>query len=175
MPRNPKQNANLAPPFTSEQDREKAAENGRKGGVKSGQVRRLRRDAKKAIRFLMEQDAVGNTAVNLEKVGIPEEHQSNMMATWVKRYTEWLRTGDIKLLEILMKYGGFDEAELRKAKESEARIRAMDKSGIPVPGEVEASGRNEVMIVLPDDGRGAPGAVGITEGDADSIIRGQTS
>ena len=175
MPRNPKQDANLAPPFTSDQDREAASKNGRIGGINSGQVRRLRRDAKKAIRFMMELDAIGNTAENMARVGIPEEHQSNMMATWVKCYTEWLRTGDIKLLEILMKYGGFDEAELRKAKESEARIRAMDKSGIPVPGEVEATARNEVMIVLPDDGRGAPGAVGITEGDADSIMQGQTS
>lgn len=173
MSRNPKQDANLAPPFTSEQSREEAAKNGRKGGVKSGQVRRLRRDAKKAIRFLMELDATGNTASNLAKVGIPEEHQSNMMATWTKCYTEWLRTGDTKLLEILMKYGGFDEAELRKAKEAEARIRAMDKSGIPVPGETDAPSQSQVMIVLPDDGRGAPGAVGITESDAESLMQEQ--
>ena len=173
MPRNPKQDANLAPPFTSDQSREEAAKNGHKGGVKSGEVRRLRRDAKKAIRYLMELDAEGNTNLNLEIVGVPEEHRSNMMATWAKCYTDWLKTGDIRLLEILMKYGGFDEAELRKKKESEARIRAMDKSGIPVSGEVDAPSQSQVMIILPDDGRGAPGAVGITESDTKSLMQEQ--
>ena len=48
-----------------------------------------------------------------------------MTATWVKCYTEWLKTGNIKLLEVLMKYDGFDEAELRKARESYERIRAI--------------------------------------------------
>ena len=86
----------------------------------------------------MELDAVGNTKENLKRVGIPDEVCTNMTATWVKCYTEWLRTGSIKLMEVLMKYGRFDKAELRKARESDARIRAMDKSGIPVLGEADA-------------------------------------
>ena len=172
MARNPKQDANLRPPFDSDQNREEAAKNGRKGGVKSGEARRRIRDAKKTIRFILEQGAVGSIRDNLEKVGIPEEERSNMTAVWVKCYTDWLKTGDIKLLETLMKYGGFDESEQRKDRESKARIRAMDKSGIPVAGEVEAANRNDVFVVLPDDGRGAPGAVGITEAEARKLMEG---
>lgn len=170
MARNPNQDANLRPIQKGELSSEEAKKRGSAGGKKSAAVRRLRKDAKRTIRYIMELDAVGTVKENLEKTGIPEDAQSNMTATWVKCYTDWLRTGDVKLLEILMKYGGFDEAELRKAEESAARIRAMDKSGIPVPGEVDAVGRNDVFVILPDDGRGAPGAVGITKREADQLM-----
>ena len=130
------------------------------------------RDAKKTIQYIMGLDAVGNTEENLKRVGIPDDACTNMTATWVKCYTEWLRTGNIKLLEVLMKYGGFDEAELRKARESDARIRAMDKSGIPVLGEADTM-KSEVFVVLPDDGRGAPGATAISEDEADAFIADQ--
>ena len=71
-----------------------------------------------------------------------------------------------------MKYGGFDEAELRKARENDARIRAMDKSGILVLGETDPT-KSEVFIILPDDRRGAPGAIAISEDEADAFIADQ--
>ena len=171
MARNPKQDANLRPIQKGELSPEEAKKRGSAGGKKSAEVRRMRRDAKKTIQYIMALDAVGNTKENLIRVGIPEEVCVNMTATWVKCYTEWLRTGNIKLLEVLMKYGGFDEAELRRARESEARIRAMDKSGIPVLGEVDST--SDVFVVLPDDGRGAPGAIAISEDEADALIADQ--
>ena len=64
----------------------------------------------------------------------------------MKCYTEWLRTGNTKLLEVLMKYGGFDEADPTKS---------------------------EVFVVLPDDGRGAPGAVAISEDESDALMADQ--
>ena len=172
MARNPKQIANLRPIQKGELSSEEAKKRGSAGGKKSGEVRRMHRDAKKTIQYILELDAVGNTKENLIRVGIPEEACTNMTATWVKCYTEWLRTGNIKLLEVLMKYGGFDEAELRKARESDARIRAMDKSGIPVFGEADST-KSEVFVVLPDDGRGAPGAITISEDEADALIADQ--
>ena len=146
MARNPKQDANLRPLRKGELSSEEAKKRGSVGGKKSAEVRRMRRDAKKTIQYIMELDAVGNTAENLKRVGIPEEACSNMTATWVKCYTEWLRTGNVKLLEVLMKYGGFDEADPTKS---------------------------EVFVVLPDDGRGAPGAVAISEEEADALMADQ--
>lgn len=108
-------------------------------------------------------------------IGAKKKDKITNMEALQARLLSRAMTGDLEAYQILMRVAGYDESERRKDRESEARVRAMDKSGIPVPGEVEASGRSEVMIVLPDDGRGAPGAVGITEGDADSIIQGQTS
>ena len=169
MARNPKQDANLRPIQKGELSPEEAKKRGFIGGKKSGEVRRMRRDAKKTIQYIMGLDAVGNTMENLKRVGIPEEACTNMTATWGKCYTEWLRTCNVKLLEVLMKYGGFDEAELRKARESDARIRAMDKSGIPVLGEADPT-KSEVFVVLPDDGRGSPGAITISEVEADALM-----
>ena len=169
MARNPKQDANLRPIQKGELSSEEAKKRGSAGGKKSGEVRRMHRDAKKTIQYIMGLDAVGNTEENLKRVGIPEDACTNMTATWVKCYTEWLKTGNIKLLEALMKYGGFDEAELRKTRESDARIRAMDKSGIPVFGETDSM-KSDVFVVLPDDGRGAPGAIAISENEVDTLM-----
>lgn len=43
-------------PFTSDQSREKAVENGRKGGVASGEARRRKRDLRLALELLLEKE-----------------------------------------------------------------------------------------------------------------------
>ena len=43
-------------PFTSDQNREEAAKNGKKGGVASGEARRRKRDIKLAIEILLEKE-----------------------------------------------------------------------------------------------------------------------
>jgi len=45
-------------PFTSEQNREQAAINGRKGGVASGKARREQASLKKAIKWLLEESDI---------------------------------------------------------------------------------------------------------------------
>ena len=43
-------------PFTSDQSREEAAENGRKGGIASGEARRRKRDLRLALEILLEKE-----------------------------------------------------------------------------------------------------------------------
>lgn len=43
-------------PFTSDQSREEAAENGRKGGIASGEARRQKRDLRRALEILLEKE-----------------------------------------------------------------------------------------------------------------------
>ena len=43
-------------PFTSDQSREEAAENGRKGGIASGEARRRKRDLRLALELLLEKE-----------------------------------------------------------------------------------------------------------------------
>ena len=172
MARNPKQDANLRPIQKGELSSEEAKKRGSAGGKKSGKVRKMHMDAKKIFQYILGLDAVVNTEENLIRVGISKEAYTNMTATWGKCYTEWLRTGNVKLLKVLMKYGGFDETELRKARESDERIRAMDKSGIPVFGEADPM-KSDVFVVLPDDGRGAQGVTAISEYEADTLMADQ--
>ena len=60
MARNPKQDTNLRPIQKGELSPEEAKERGSVGGKKSGEGRRMCRDAKKTIRYIMELDAVGS-------------------------------------------------------------------------------------------------------------------
>ena len=54
MARNPKQDANLKPFHKGDLTSEEAKKRGRVGGVKSGESRRAKRDAKSAVRYLLE-------------------------------------------------------------------------------------------------------------------------
>lgn len=58
-------------PFTSDQSREEAVANGRKGGVASGETRRRKRDLRLALEMLLEKDFVdknGNVATGAEAI-----------------------------------------------------------------------------------------------------------
>ena len=58
-------------PFTSDQNREEAAKNGKKGGVASGQARREKRDLRKALEALLDReyrDKGGNTITGTEAI-----------------------------------------------------------------------------------------------------------
>lgn len=55
-------------PFTSEQSREEAKKNGRKGGIKSGEVRRERKTLKTELTLLLEAVEEGKT--NQERMSV---------------------------------------------------------------------------------------------------------
>ena len=73
-------------PFTSDQSREEAKKNGRKGGIKSGEVRRQRKAMKEQMDLLLSlpfnvTDRNGNAIVDsLEFLGIDKEEIDNQMA-----------------------------------------------------------------------------------------------
>lgn len=156
---------NMRPPTTKEE----AKRRGHNGGVKSGEVRRNKKNARETMRMMLQLAAKGNISDTLKNLGVEESDRTNFAAMCGKAFTEYMRTGDIRQLETVIKIAGYDASENRKDRESEARIRAMDKSGIPIAGEVDASSRNDVLIVLPDDGRGNPGGTAVLESQAEEI------
>ena len=62
--------------FTSDQNREEAAKNGRKGGKRSGEVRSFQADVKK----LLNKKVTGDTKKLLEELGIPSGSQDHRTA-----------------------------------------------------------------------------------------------
>ena len=156
---------NMRPPTTKEE----AKRRGHNGGVKSGEVRRNKKNARETMRMMLQLAAQGNISDTLKNLGVEESDRTNFAAMCGKAFTEYMRTGDIRQLETVIKIAGYDASENRKDRESEARIRAMDKSGIPIAGEVDASSRNDVLIMLPDDGRGNPGGTAVLESQAEEI------
>lgn len=62
-------------PFDSNQSREQAKKNGRKGGIKSGQVKRERKTMKEMLNYLLQQDITdkkGNKKNTLEAVMVAQ-------------------------------------------------------------------------------------------------------
>ena len=60
-------------PFTSEQSREEAAKNGKKGGVASGKARRDKKNLRQALEMLLEKDYSdknGNTVSGTEAISV---------------------------------------------------------------------------------------------------------
>ena len=58
-------------PFTSEQSREEAAKNGKKGGVASGKARRDKKNLRQALEMLLEKDfkdKAGNSMTGTEAI-----------------------------------------------------------------------------------------------------------
>ena len=55
-------------PFTSDQNREEAAKNGRKGGVASGEARRRKRDAKEILEIFLSMQINNGKAANIEGI-----------------------------------------------------------------------------------------------------------
>ena len=62
-------------PFTSEQSREEAVKNGRKGGIASGEARRNKRDIRMALEALLEKeykDKSGNVMTGVEAIALKQ-------------------------------------------------------------------------------------------------------
>lgn len=176
MARNPKQDANLAPPFTSEQSREEASKNGRLGGIKSGEVRRARRDAKAAIQYLLGLEAQGALKNNLEKLGYEEGEMTNMAAVQARMFTSAM-SGDVNAYIQLMRLGGYEPEENRRERESlasdrrrerelEAKIEAIQGNAVASAAMSNEDGNNDVLIYLPENRRDNP------LGDSDAAVDG---
>lgn len=163
---------NLRPPFKSG---EEAREAGRKGGIKSGEVRReqaeRRKDARAAVRYMLELSAKGNIAKNLKELGVEKNEQTNMVALQARLFTSAM-AGNLEAYMTLMKMAGYDPEEnrreresissdLRRERELDAKITALGTGRDGISTSVSMSdedGGNDVVIYLP----------AIEEDDADS-------
>lgn len=115
---------NLNPVRTEEEAKEK----GRRGGIKSGESRRKKREAKDAIRLLLDLAAKGNLELNLKQLGVEENDRTNMMAVTARLFSKAME-GDVNAYRTLMEYGGFNPDQKLKDQERQARIEAIEKSG----------------------------------------------
>lgn len=70
---------NLIP--NSDRSPKEVRENGRKGGKKSGEVRRAKKTMRETCEMLLAMDCkIGNIKTKMKEIGIPENEQTNQMA-----------------------------------------------------------------------------------------------
>lgn len=90
-------------PFTSEQSREKAAKNGRKGGIASGEAKRKKKQLRECIEYLLER--VDPTA--LDENGEPMTGAEQLStALFIKALTENDTAKAAKAFEVLRDTAG---------------------------------------------------------------------
>lgn len=76
---NKRDNGNLIP--TSRRSKSEAKELGRKGGIKSGEARRAKKQFRETCELLLSLDCKMEKAKEtMKKIGIPESEQTNQMA-----------------------------------------------------------------------------------------------
>ena len=125
---------NLKPPRSKDEARER----GSKGGVKSGQARRRKRDMKQAADLILNM-RVQNPAVLelLEGLDVPEEERSYSMAVVVSMIKEAILNGNVRSAEFLRDLVG--DGALAKERKEKLRLERerleMDKAQKQDSGE----------------------------------------
>lgn len=115
-------------PFTSEQSREEAERNGRKGGIKSGEVRRRKKSMRTAMKELLSLDVADvNVKGVLESLGVtPDNQNALLMAVLVKG----IRNGDPNILKAVASISGEDnDTERVKLQKKQAALQEKKLSG----------------------------------------------
>lgn len=140
-------------------DSDTAKERGRNGGVKSGEVRRAKRDARESIQYLLGRMTKSEAIrTNLKELGVEESEYSNMIALHGRLFSMAM-SGNLEAYLTLMRMGGYEPEEIRKERESLAADRRRE---LELDAKVAALGRGdpaEVAVNLQDE-----------DGDNDVVI-----
>lgn len=144
-------------------DSETAKKRGRNGGIKSGEVRRAKRDARETIRYMLGRlTTSAKIRENLKELGFETEEFSNMAALQGRLFSMAM-SGNLEAYMLLMKMGGYEPEENRKERESlssgirrdaelKAKIDALggnvDDASIGINMSNE-DGNNDVIIYMP--------------------------
>lgn len=138
MARNPKQDANLKPIRKGDLSKEELKKRQTNGGKKSGEVRRSRRDAKSAVRYMLDLAAKGQIKDNLISLGVETKEQTNMVALQARLFTSAMN-GNLEAYKELMKMAGYEPEENRKERES---INSERRRDMETEAKVGALGGN---------------------------------
>lgn len=142
-------------------DKDNAKECGSRGGIKSGEIRRAKRDAREAMKFLLDLPAKGNLNSNLKELGYSEGERTNLAALMARIFTVAMG-GNLEAAKELLKIAGYDSEENRKERESissdERRSKELDAKINALMGKSEGDisinmkdedDDNDVVIYMP--------------------------
>ena len=121
------------------QTKEEARTRGANGGKKSGEVRRAKRDARKAARYILQLAAQGTQLANVEGMGASAEDGITNMEVLQARLFAMAMSGDIKAYETLIKVAGYWAEENRAERES---IASEKRKNAELEAKLKALGSN---------------------------------
>lgn len=119
-----KQDENLVP-FTSDQSREKAAMNGRAGGIASGEAKRRKKTVAEYLRKWADGEVSEKNKKALEALGLSEEATNRTLL--VVPLIQKASKGDVKALQMVLELLGEDkkkELEIKKLRHEIELLKA---------------------------------------------------
>lgn len=167
MAKNAGKPENLDPVRTKDE----AKRRGHNGGVKSGEARRAKRDARAAALKLLNMNAKGKLRDNLVDIGYAKNDDEGILNidVLVARLFIMSASGNLQAHDRLLKIAGYDteenrleresvNADRRKERESLARLEAMEAGKLgryssSYTDSDENDSVEDVFIYLPDNGR----------------------
>lgn len=139
MARNPKQDANLKPIKSGDLSEEELKKRQSNGGKKSGEVRRQKRDARNAARYILNLAAKGDTLEQLKKLGAnPKDGLTNMELLVARLFVQGI-SGNLEAIKQLLQIAGYDAEENRRERESVSSDRRKD---LELDAKLTALGNN---------------------------------
>ena len=105
-------------PFTSDQDREEAARNGRKGGIRSGEVRRQKADLRKRLREMVNMPLRAGDIDEIETLADAKNANLSISDALLAKLVVMALGGNIKAMNTLMGMLGNDPTEAQETPQS---------------------------------------------------------
>lgn len=113
MPNNPNFADNLKPVKSSDE----AKKRGRNGGIKSGQTRRARKQARECMEMILKSNVTKEDHINiLSSMGIKKEDQQNIMLLMASLFYKGVSTGDGNTIKAILEISG----DLEQQQEAQA-------------------------------------------------------
>ena len=142
--------ANLRP-FTSEQDRVRASENGRAGGIASGESRRWRKDLREFLQSYLDMDAPPTVQEKMAQFGVAEEDRTNAMALFIGVFARAMKNGDVKAANCIFEWAGMTPMQAEREEVEQLRLKqAISQAGIiPAQDVDDEEDPSDVIIYKP--------------------------
>lgn len=113
MPNNPNFADNLKPVTSSDE----AKKRGRNGGIKSGQTRRARKQARECMEIILKSKVTKEEHIEiLSRMGIKEKDQQNIMLLMAALFYKGVSTGDSNAIKAVLEISG----DLEQQQETQA-------------------------------------------------------
>ena len=121
-------------PFTSEQSREEAARNGRKGGIRSGEVRRQNADIKKRLKEIVNLTLRDGDIDEIKTLADAKSANLSISDALVVKLIAMALGGNIKAMNTLMGMLANDPTEAQEAPQSVSNsfVQALNNSAMGV-------------------------------------------
>lgn len=125
--------------------KDEAKKRGRNGGIKSGETRRRKRDARAAAKLILNLPCTEAMEKNLRSMSVDEEDFTNRVALFARAFAQAM-TGNVRAMEFIVKIAGETPEQELEQKRFDNEIGKQEGSNNAVDDWV-----NSIPDVMPEE------------------------